>query len=65
MFLSTKEKVKKVISRALKHTYTALPPHVEAQLNSFIQPLFLKCLSTARNTANKNFASKILVNWAL
>lgn len=40
IFLSTKEKVKKVTFRALIHAQTALPPHIEAQSDTFLQSLF-------------------------
>lgn len=36
----TKEKVKKVTFRALIHAQTALPPHIEAQSDTFLQSLF-------------------------
>ena len=40
IFLSTKEKVKKVTFRALIHAQTTLPPHIEAQSDTFLQSLF-------------------------
>jgi hypothetical protein len=64
--ISFKERKSKKSDFSSPHTRPNISSDTHRSAIRHFSPVsILNCLSTARNTNNKNFASKFLINWAL